>query len=200
MSTPRLLAVLLLAGLVLWPAPAVAHLMETGFGGYYDGLVHLALTPADGLLTLALALLAVQHGPPAARRMLAVVPVAWLLGGLLGLGLPESGDLSLLASLGFTVCGLLVALRAPLPQGSLLILAAGLSLLQGSTNGATMSHGGGWLALAGAATGVAVILSLVCGQLLAIQRSWLAIAQRVLGSWIAAAGLLMLGWAARSAG
>lgn len=77
------------------------------------------------MLTLALALLAVQQGPAAARQMLVLVPVSWLLGGLLGLGLPESGDLNLLASLGFTVSGLLVA------------VAGALSLLQGSTNGAS---------------------------------------------------------------
>ncbi|SBO43927.1 HupE/UreJ family protein [Cyanobium sp. NIES-981] len=196
----RLLAALVaapLAALLLAPAPAQAHLAETGFGGYYDGLAHLVLTPADLLLVLALGLWAVQQGPAACRWALAVVPGAWLLGGWIGLGLPETGDMALVANLGFMVCGLLVALRVRLhPQGWLGV-AGVLSLLQGSTNGATMSHGGGLLALAGAASGVAVILALLCGQLLTIQRPWLAIGQRVLGSWIAAAGMLMLGWAAR---
>ena len=38
--------------------PAHAHLMNTGFGPFYDGLTHLFLTPEDLLPVVALALLA----------------------------------------------------------------------------------------------------------------------------------------------
>jgi len=43
-------------------APAHAHLVETGFGAFYDGLAHVVLTPADLLVVLAIALLAGQRG------------------------------------------------------------------------------------------------------------------------------------------
>ena len=37
-----------LAGLMsLWPQTAHAHLMNTGFGPFYDGVMHLALSPDD---------------------------------------------------------------------------------------------------------------------------------------------------------
>ncbi len=36
--------------------PAHAHLMNTGFGPFYDGLTHLFLTPEDLLPVVALAL------------------------------------------------------------------------------------------------------------------------------------------------
>ncbi|MFQ6538624.1 MULTISPECIES: HupE/UreJ family protein [Aphanothece] len=192
-----LLLAALVVALVAAPAPAAAHLMETGFGGYYDGLVHLLLTPADLLLVLALSLWAVQQGAATCRQALAVVPGAWLLGGWIGLGLPETGAMRLVATLGFMLAGLAVALRIRLPRPVWLIAAGCLGLLQGSSNGATMSHAGGLLAVAGAVSGVAGILAILCGQLLQIQRPWLVIGQRVLGSWIAAAGLLMLGWTLR---
>ena len=68
----------------LLPATAHAHLVDTGFGGFYDGLAHLVSTPADLLVVIALALLAGRSGAPAARRALLAVPLAWVAGGLVG--------------------------------------------------------------------------------------------------------------------
>ncbi|MEY2605702.1 MAG: hypothetical protein QOH31_3518 [Verrucomicrobiota bacterium] len=39
-----------LGGFCLCPAAAHAHLVQTGFGTFYDGVAHIFLTPAD-LLT-----------------------------------------------------------------------------------------------------------------------------------------------------
>ena len=46
--------------------PLFAHLMETGFGGFYDGIAHLLITPADLLLVLGLSVLSGQQGPAGA--------------------------------------------------------------------------------------------------------------------------------------
>ena len=48
-------------------APAHAHLVETGFGAFYDGLAHVVMTPVDLLVGLAIALLAGQQGTQPAR-------------------------------------------------------------------------------------------------------------------------------------
>jgi hypothetical protein len=61
--------------------PVFAHLMETGFGGFYDGIAHLLITPADLLLVLGLSLLSGQQGPAGGRVLLLVLPLSWLLGG-----------------------------------------------------------------------------------------------------------------------
>ena len=48
-----------LVGLMsLWPETAYAHLMSTGFGPFYDGVIHLTLSPDDLLGVLGLSLLA----------------------------------------------------------------------------------------------------------------------------------------------
>ena len=74
-------------------SPAQAHLVQTGFGDFYDGIAHVALTPADLLLVITVALLAGQRGTLAvlhadgpiaavrhyfADRPLAAVPAAVL--------------------------------------------------------------------------------------------------------------------------
>jgi hydrogenase/urease accessory protein HupE len=159
--------------LALTARPVQAHLMETGFGGYYDGLAHLLLTPSDLLLVVALAVLAGQNGSRCSR---------WLL------------------TLSFTLVGVLVALQVRAEVMGLSLLTGLLGLLHGIINGSAMNHGGGGsLALLGSVCGVAVIGAIIAGQTTVLQTSWQRIALRVMGSWIAASGLLMLGWLSRSA-
>jgi urease accessory protein len=180
------------------PPPAQAHLVQTGFGGFYDGLTHLMITPSDLLLVVGLALLAAQNGTAAGRLLLLALPIGWLAGGWIGLQLPGEPALPVVTTLSFTLVGLLVALRARLGERGLVGLALLCGGLHGVTNGATMNHGGGeQLALIGAVSGVFVLTALVSGQVVGMRRPWTVVAVRVIGSWMAAAGLLMLGWLAR---
>lgn len=184
--------------LALAPKAAQAHLMETGFGGFYDGLTHLLVTPSDLLLVLTLAVLAAQNGAAAGRALLLALPIGWLAGGWIGLQLPGEPTLPLFCTLSFTLVGLLVALQLRVGARGVAALALLGGGLHGLVNGATMNHGSGdGLALFGAVSGVAVLSSLVSGQLLQLRAAWMAIAVRVGGSWITAAGLLMLGWLMR---
>jgi hypothetical protein len=48
--------------------------------------------------------------------------------------------------------------------------------------------------LIGTAAAVFVIVALVSAFVVALQRPWTRVAVRVAGSWVAATGLLMLGW------
>lgn len=186
---------------VLAAMPVRAHLMETGFGGYYDGLAHLLLTPSDLLLVVALAVLAGQNGSRCSRWLLLTLGGAWLLGGLVGLQFPSEPELPWLLTLSFTLVGLLVALQLRAGAVGLSVLAGMLGMLHGVINGAAMNHGGGGgLALLGSVCGVVVLGTIIAGQTTVLQASWQRIALRVMGSWIAASGLLMLGWLARSTG
>jgi hydrogenase/urease accessory protein HupE len=178
--------------------PAHAHLVQTGFGAFYDGLAHVAVTPADLLLVLAVALLAGQRGTQAARWTLFALPVAWLAGGLLGARFPSAGALPVLTTLTFGLAGALVAINASLRPGGVAALATVSGLLHGYVNGATLAPGGASvLALAGAVTAVFCALTILSAQVTTLQAGWTRIGVRVAGSWIAAAGVLMLGWLAR---
>lgn len=183
---------------LLAPAAAKAHLVNTGLGPFYDGLSHLALTFEDLLPALALALLAGQRGPGAGRAALFVLPAAWLAGGLAGLSWPTGWDGAPLASGWLLLLGGLVAAEARLPPAAVAGLAAALGLLHGWLNGAAMARARlGLLGLAGIVSALFVLVALAAGLAASVRAGWARVAVRVAGSWIAAIGLLALGWSLR---
>jgi hydrogenase/urease accessory protein HupE len=180
-------------------APARAHLVETGFGAFYDGVAHVVVTPADLLVVVALALLAGQRGTQAARWALLALPLAWLAGGAVGMLFPSNLTLPVLTTLTFGLAGVLVALNTSLKVAAVALLAVMAGLLHGYVNGASLG-GSGTLALAGAVTAACCLFAILAAQVTTIQVAWGRIALRAIGSWLAAAGLLMLGWLARAGG
>lgn len=177
----------------------LAHLVQTGFGGFYDGLAHWALTPEDVMLVLAFSLLAGLGGKERARQLVIALPAAWLLGGVLGLRMPTLMPPALATTFSFGLVGLLVSLDRRLPAPAwfaLILLAAGL---HGVANGSTMATTGpGWLGLVGATLAVFIAVSLFPALVVGLKKPAARIAVRVGGSWIAAAALLMVGWLFRS--
>jgi hydrogenase/urease accessory protein HupE len=181
-------------------APAHAHLVETGFGAFYDGIAHVVVTPADLLIVVALALLAGQRGTRAARYALFALPVAWLAGGFIGARWPATAPLPLLTTLSFALAGALVALNARVRDAGVAALAIVAGVLHGLVNGATMAPAGvGGLALGGAICAIFLLTAILSAEVTALPAGWPRIAVRVAGSWIAATGVLMLGWLAQSA-
>src|ERR1700686_1353799 len=90
MRRPRLILFWLTLAITLIAAPSAhAHLMNTGFGPFNDGLTHLFVTPEDLLPVIALALLAGLRGPRFGRTVLFALPVAWLVGSAAGLLLAQ---------------------------------------------------------------------------------------------------------------
>jgi len=190
--------VFLMAPLVAAP-PAGAHLVQTGLGSVADGAARLVLTPSDLLLVCGLSVLAVQQGAAPGVRLRWSLPLAWLLGGLAGLGWTEELITPWVQTLAFTSVGLLVALEVRLPQGLIQVLAVAAGVWFGLVNGSALAHHSGALpALAGGVIGVAVLTALLTWRLAPPHPAWLRIGLRVAGSWMAAAGLLMVGWLIRS--
>ena len=175
----------------------VAHLVNTGFGPFYDGITHLGMTPEDILPVLAFAALAGLGGAACGRVVLGVLPAAWLLGGVLGLQQEAELAMPVATTLSFLIPGALVA--ADLAIGRLVIgcLAAGMGLFHGFLNGTAMASGGGVMGLLGIAVAVFVAVTLLSAFVVSLQSAWARIVVRVSGSWIAAIGLLMLGWSLR---
>jgi urease accessory protein len=175
--------------------PAEAHLNATGMGPIYDGLVHFLASPEDLVPSLALALLAGLRGVPYGRRAMFALPVAWLLGSLCGLFASLASAGTLAASLWFLLLGGLVVADAKLSLRSLTALCALLGLFHGYLNGTGMGLSiEAITATLGLAAAVFVVVVLVAAIVVQLRAQWARIAVRVGGSWIAASGLLMLGW------
>jgi urease accessory protein len=183
--------------LLLWPWCAEAHLVTTGLGPVYDGIGHLLMTPEDLLPILTLALCAGLQGAGSGRRVLSVLPSAWLVGGCVGLlahGLPGFP----LSALSLCILGTLVAVELALPLPAVTALALGLGLGHGVLNGVAMQQAGiGVRGLLGSLAALVVLVALVAAGVVSLHQQWTRIAVRVAGSWMAAIGLLMLGWALR---
>jgi urease accessory protein len=163
----------------VWPTSAQAHLVTTGLGPFYDGVSHLLLSPDDLLGVLGLALLAGLGGARGGRLVLCTLPSVWVLGGLLGLHQPTA---------------------AALPAVSALVVGLALvfGLWHGYLNGAVAAQGTrGYIGLLGMAGTVFVLVALLAACTVALRAAWTRVAVRVAGSWMAAIGLLMLGWALR---
>lgn len=190
----------LAAGLALamCPTGAEAHLVTTGLGSVYDGLLHFVLTPEDLVPVLALALLAGLRGAGHGRCALFVLPAAWLMGGVLGLAAHGGTSVVVLTSISFVLIGGLVAADAPVPLGAITALAALLGLFHGYLNGAAMAQAGpGASGLAGIVVAVFTVVALAASVVVPLRAAWTRVVVRVAGSWIAAVGLLLLGWGLR---
>lgn len=181
------------------PAPAEAHLNSTGMGPIYDGLLHFVMSPDDLVSALALALLAGLRGASYGRRVLFVLPAVWLLGVALGGVVATANWSSVGAAIWFVVLGGLVAADVDLSLRVVTGLTTVLGLHHGFTNGGGMGQPGtAFVAALGLGVAVFVLVALAAALVVRLRAEWARVAIRVAGSWIAASGLLMLGWAVRT--
>jgi urease accessory protein len=201
----------LLAGVVAAATPAQAHLMNSGFGPFYDGLAHPLISPGDLLPAIAMTLLAGLGGARHGRFVLATLPAAWLAGMAVGIGMAAGAGTPAEWAIGVAAApawlnavvtallGALVASDLRLPLALIIAVAAALGALHGYDNGHDLaSTTGALLAIVGIACALFAIVSLLAGQVAVLQAQWARLAVRISGSWIAAVGLLMLGWSVRS--
>jgi len=182
------------AALALLPKGAQAHLVETGLGPVYDGVAHFALSPEDYVPIVGLALLAGLRGKDQARLAVLLMPLAWVIGGVLG-GLPGAPALSAPSWAAFLTVGGLVAADFKLPIAVTGALIVALAIVLGYPNGLAMAAAGhGARAVIGSTAAIFVLVTLVAGLAAGTTVAWIRIAWRVVGSWTAATGVLLLGW------
>ena len=194
-----LVAVVTIAGTLL-PAPAGAHLVTTGLGPIYDGITHMAMSPDDIVAALAIAFLAGLNGAAAGRRALFALTAAWFAGGIAGLLVQQPLVPATIPIGSFLVLGALTAADRRLSPAIVSSLAIGVGLLHGWLNGAGIAGAGrDALGLAGIVAAVFVLVALAAAFAASVRVAWARVAVRVVGSWVAAIGLLMLGWALRGA-
>jgi urease accessory protein len=183
---------------VFIPSMACAHLVTSGLGPFYDGSLHLLLSPSDLLGLVAATLLAGLRGARAGRLTVVALPAAWFIAGLIGLNLPFIIDLPGLSILSFVILGVLVAIHPKLPPVAVTALTGLYGVLHGLLNGSALGvMGAGVLSLFGIVVTVLIIALLVSATVVSLRAVWTRIAVRVVGSWVAAVGMLMFGWMIR---
>ncbi len=190
---------LIVAATLLVGAPAAhAHLMNSGFGPFYDGLVHPFVTAEDLLPVVALGLLAGLGGADHGRRGLLTLTLAWALGMVAAAVAPGTVEPAWWPTILTILLGVLVAVDRAWSPGVVVVLASATGSSRGYGNGHELSTvPGGAVAMAGILCATFVVFSLLAGHVATVRAPWARIAVRVAGSWIAAIGLLMLGWAVR---
>jgi hydrogenase/urease accessory protein HupE len=195
----RRLRIALFVAILLSPAIARAHLTDTGLGPIYDGIAHLLLSFDDLLPVVALALLAGLNGARAGRLVLFILPIAWFAGGIAGVLAAGAAPPAIVTSLSLLALGVLTAASAQLRPALVVFLAVALGLIHGWLNGAAIATAGreasGLIGIAGT---IFVVVALGSAVVVSLRKPWTRIAVRVAGSWIAAVGLLVLGWSLRS--
>jgi hydrogenase/urease accessory protein HupE len=105
-----------------------------------------------------------------------------------------------IAAVATIVLGALVAADRRLPLALVVGLAILLGLLAGGIGGGEIVRARSFaLGAGGLAVAPFGVIAVVAGKVASVQAWWARVAVRAAGSWIAAIGLLMLGWAVRPA-
>ncbi len=195
----RLLPCMLALCVCLAANPASAHIVSSRLGDFYGGAMHPLTALADVVLWLALGLLAGLQPTRRARWIVVVFPAGLLAGFALGVlsgwtDDPMRVDAGLMVAL-----GLLTAAAWRLPGAVLLALTLGVAVYRGAANASGVDAGTDPVLFACglAAAGYAAI-TLTTALVHAFRRSgagWQAIAIRAGGSWIAAIGVMVGGYA-----
>ena len=176
------------------PRAVDAHLVTTGLGPVYDGIGHLLVTPHDLIAVVTLCLLAGLRGPTHARRVLFWLPLVWFLAGsIVGSWFDGFGTLPF-AAISFIVLGLLVAADVRINPLGISVLAIVLGTFHGLDNGVAMRAGARLMGLGGITVALFVVVAISSAIVLSQQRPWNRIVVRVLGSWVVATGIMLLGW------
>jgi hydrogenase/urease accessory protein HupE len=184
-----------------WAAPASAHMLDNRFGDFYGGVLHPLTALEHALPILAVGLLAGQQGERAARWLVLAFPLALLIGaGLPAVIAAPLPSARLLNAASFVVLGLLVAAGWRLPLTLLIALGAVFGFGHGYENGRAMAPDTAvHLFVLGVASAGGIVTALVSAATLDLAaRRWSRVGVRILGSWIAAIGIMTIGLAWRS--
>ena len=179
--------------LLLWPAALFAHPMQ-GIGDFYAGMLH-PLTAIEWVLPMvALSLLAGQQGRETALSAMAVFPVALAAGAVAGDVFPSTGQAEMANICLMVALGLLVAWAGRMPLGLSVAFAASIGLTVGFANGSELTPAtSAYRFTAGLALVGLLVISYGVGFVRWLKAPWTKVGVRVVGSWIAAVGILFLG-------
>jgi urease accessory protein len=182
---------------------ADAHIVASRLGDFYAGALHPLTDLQDLVLWAAMGVLAGSLGAAKGRWLVLVFPLGLLAGLVLGrvFGVVSAGP-AVYAGM-ILVLGLLLAAAARVPTTLLCAIAFGLALMRGAANAGDLGpEADRLLFAAGLACAGYAAITLTMALTLTFRRpdagpavAWRGIAIRAVGGWIAAIGLMMMGFA-----
>lgn len=178
---------------------AEAHIVSSRLGDFYGGVLHPVLGLPDLILWLALGILAGVQPTPLARWLVLVFPAGLVSGFAVGVWSGLTPD-PLVVDAGLMVgLGLVIAASVRLPGPVLLALGFGLAVFRGAANAGGLEAGTDLVLFAAGMTAVGyaaiTLLAAGCTDFVRSGAGWRTIAVRAGGSWIAAIGLMVSGYA-----
>ncbi len=190
---PRLLA-LIVAFWLADTADCSAHLVTTGVGPFYDGIVHFFVSPMDVAVVIALCVLAALAGK-AVRQVVLLLPLGWAIGIFVGSMASLQVNPELPVALCMLVVGGLAAANPRQPNWLPPLLTVVCALILGFFNGLSIHETNtSWLAGAGIVVAIGFVTANLCALVIGLQKNWQQVVARVIVSWIAATGLLVTAW------
>ncbi|MFU0505607.1 HupE/UreJ family protein [Pseudaminobacter sp. NGMCC 1.201702] len=181
------------------PSMAHAHLVNSGLGPFYDGALHLLLTPMDLVSLATLSLFVGLQGAEAGRLLVIVAPIAWFCAGVVALVSQMSGSFAAVNAGTLIFLGGFVALGLNISPPVAAAAAAVFGGLLGFQNGLELrAADADWIALIGTVAVVLAVTLLISALVTSYTAFAFRVVLRVLGSWAAATGLLSIGWISAS--
>jgi hydrogenase/urease accessory protein HupE len=179
--------------LMFAPSAAKAHLVETGLGPVYDGVAHFALSPEYCVPIVGAALYAGLRGKIQARSAIVLLPLSWLIGSLLG-GILGASEFIAPTWLVLMLVGGFIAAEVPLSVTASGFFVGAIGVAVGFSSGMATAQYGQFIRPALGSTAAIFVVTALAAASANATFGWTRIAARVIGSWIAASGLLLLGW------
>jgi urease accessory protein len=181
---------------------ADAHIVGARLGDFYAGALHPLTNLQDLILWGAMGLLAGSHGAAKGRWLVVVFPLGLLAGLMLGRSFGIVSTAPTADAAMTLVLGLLLASAIRMPIAQLCALAFALAAIRGAANATDLGpETDRALFAAGLTCAGYVVITLIMALALAFRGTettasitWRQITLRAFGGWIAAIGLMMVGF------
>ena len=175
------------------PLISEAHAISKTVGDFYGGILHTLLVMAHVFPLLALSIVAGQQGPKIAGKGLAFFLAALLAGAIVAFYTQPIMAVFYINLASFIVLGILAALSLRLPVWLFYSVISFFGFTHGYQNGMELHQTQSpVLFLAGLLAGGLILYAIMAAITISVKKEWFQIALRVIGSWVAAMGLMMI--------
>jgi hydrogenase/urease accessory protein HupE len=180
--------------MLLPQAGAYAHSIGLGLGAFYDGFFH-PFTVFEYIIPMAaLSILVGQHDRKNAGKALFFLLTGLLAGMALTANVPYQKTFMILHYSMFMLTGILAAASLRMPVWLLFCIVACSGVILGYINGIeVVTATSPFLFSSGILAGFGIFFLWSTSLLTALKKQWMRIGLRIVSSWIAAVGLLLLG-------
>jgi hydrogenase/urease accessory protein HupE len=185
-------------------SPLHAHAVFSTKGPFFGGLKHFGVSIDDILAATVVGIIAAQHQVRVTGKSVLALALGWYVCGTVGLWIGvEPAKAGVPAACSLVVMGVIGAIGRQYRPVVPIALAAAVGSLHGLLNGLAMqpdTFGSGLMQMLGIVAAAGFVATYPSALLDLFKQQWVRIVARVMSSWIAATGLLLLGWSLRARG